>query len=397
MRDLLAPAARPVIGRLRAASTLVVLDFDGTLAPIVADRTRARMSDRTRELLAALASRLPVAVLSGRAQADTAARVAGTGVRWTVGGHGAEWPGERPDRARIRRVDGWRRTLSSRLRGVDGIDVEDKALSLSIHWRNARDPARSAAAVAKAAADLPGAALVPGKRVLNVVPADAPDKGDALARLVSLARCERVIYVGDDVTDEAAFRARLPVPAVMVRVGRRARSGAKWYVRRREGVDQLLERLAEGTGPAPGTERALGPVLGFMRTLWALEQGLNRASKAMSRRLGVTGPQRLVLRVVDRLGPISPGALAGVLHLHPASVTRLARTLERRRMLHRRPDPRDRRRLRLELGPAAAHANRATEWTVEEAVRAALASSSAREVAVARRVVERLADALLAR
>jgi trehalose 6-phosphate phosphatase len=397
VRDLLAPAARSVIGRLRAPSTLVVLDFDGTLAPIVADRRRARMSERTRGLLVALASRLPVAVLSGRAQADTEARVAGAGVRWAVGGHGAEWPGEPLDRARVRRVAAWRRVLSSRLRGVDGIDVEDKALSLSIHWRSARDPARAAAAVAKAAAGLPGAALVPGKKVLNVVPADAPDKGDALARLVSLARCERVIYVGDDVTDEAAFRARLPVPAVMVRVGRAARSSAKWYVGRREAVDQLLERLAREERPAPAPMRALGPVLDFMRTLWALEHGLHRGSKAMNRRLGVTGPQRLVLRVVERLGPIPPGSLAGVLHLHPASVTRLARTLERRGMLHRRPDPGDRRRLLLALGPAAARACRGSEWTIEEAVRRALGSSSAREVAVARRVVERLADALLAR
>lgn len=244
MRDLSSGAGRAAVEELCRPGTLVVLDFDGTLAPIVRDRTRARMTPRTRRVLAAVAARRPVAVLSGRALGDTAERVAGAGVRWVVGGHGAEWPGEAPRAATVRRVAGWRRTLAARLAGVEGIDVEDKALSLSIHWRGARDPARAAAAVARAAARLPGAALVPGKRVLNVVPADAPDKGEALARLVRAARCRRVLYVGDDVTDEAAFRARVRVPSFGVRVGRAPGSAAGWFVRRRTGVDALLARLA---------------------------------------------------------------------------------------------------------------------------------------------------------
>lgn len=244
MRDLLAPAAARVVAGLARPGTLVVLDFDGTIAPLVRDRTRARMTSRTRRLVAALAAAREVAVLSGRGLADLAAKMEGLPVRRLVGGHGAEWPGQPVSPALVRRVAGWRRALDARLGGVQGVDLEDKGVSLSIHWRGARAPARAAAAVAAAAAGLPGAALIGGKRVLNVVPRGAPDKGAALARIVAESRCERVVFVGDDVTDEAAFRERLPVPAVMVRVGRARGSAAAYFVKRRVDVDRLLERLA---------------------------------------------------------------------------------------------------------------------------------------------------------
>lgn len=244
MRDLLSPAAARVVASLARPGTLLAFDFDGTLAPLVPDRRSAHLSARTHRLLARVAAIHPTVVLSGRAEADVAAKLKGIPVRWVVGGHGAEWPGEPPPRGFVRRVAGWRRRLEERLAAVDGIDIEDKEVSLSIHWRAARDGDRAAAAVEAAAMGLPGARLVGGKRVLNVVPTGAPDKGDALARLVAESGCERVLFVGDDVTDEAGFRARLSVPSVMVRVGRTKGSAAPFFLRRRADVDRVLERLA---------------------------------------------------------------------------------------------------------------------------------------------------------
>ena len=251
MRDLLSQASSGVVAGLARPGTLLVFDFDGTLAPLVRARGAAHLGVVTRRALARVAAALPTAVLSGRAAADVAAKVSGVPIRWAVGGHGAEWPGEPPPRGFVRRVAGWRRVLSARLDRVDGVDIEDKEVSLSIHWRAARDAAAAAAAVARAAAGLPGSRLVGGKRVLNVVPAEAPDKGGALARLVAESGCERVLFVGDDVTDEAGFRARLPVPAVMVRVGRSRESAAAYYVQRRPDVDRLLARLAAAAARRP--------------------------------------------------------------------------------------------------------------------------------------------------
>jgi DNA-binding MarR family transcriptional regulator len=138
----------------------------------------------------------------------------------------------------------------------------------------------------------------------------------------------------------------------------------------------------------------LGPVLAFMQALWALEHGLNAMSKQMNQRLGVTGPQRLVIRVIAQLGPMSPGELATVLHLHPASVTRLSRSLESRRMLRRRIDPRDRRRLLLDLGPAAGRVALPTPGTVEGAIREALAGASSGEISAALALIGRMVTAL---
>jgi DNA-binding MarR family transcriptional regulator len=144
----------------------------------------------------------------------------------------------------------------------------------------------------------------------------------------------------------------------------------------------------------PEHAERLGPALTFIRALWALDSGLAARSKAMARRLGVTGPQRLALRILARLGPMSPGRLAALLHVHPASVTRLAVTLEKRRLLRRRPDPEDGRRLVLELAPAAAPLIRAIPGTIEAAVDAALGGATRREVTAALRLLTRITEAL---
>ncbi len=380
---ILSPAMRPVVRSLARPGTLVVLDFDGTLAPIVSDRRAARLSRTTRALLARLARLYPVAVLSGRAADDVRARLDGVPVRWVVGSHGAEWPGEeRRHRAWRGQIGRWRARLSSRLAGVPGLELERTPLSLAVHYRHAADPRAALAAVQAATADLPACSLVLGKMVVNLVPEGAGDKGTALRRLVRLADAERVLFVGDDVTDEAAFGARLDVPAVMVRVGRSAGSKAGSWVRRRDEVDVLLDRLCRLREVGP-----LGATLGFLKELWALEQGLNRRSRAMLRRHGVSGPQRLAVRLIGRLAPIRPAQLARELHLHPSSITRLIRRLERRGLVRRTTDPSHRGRYLLEPGRKGGRVERLGAGTVESAVLTALEAAGAEDVAAARRVL----------
>src|SRR5437763_8985496 len=69
---------------------------------------------------------------------------------------------------------------------------------------------------------------------------------------------------------------------------------------------------------APTVERSLDPVMDFMRLLWSIEHGLQRMSKRMENALGITGPQRLVLRVVGRFPDISARELAYLVRLHPS-------------------------------------------------------------------------------
>ncbi|MEO7274275.1 MAG: MarR family transcriptional regulator [Vicinamibacterales bacterium] len=122
--------------------------------------------------------------------------------------------------------------------------------------------------------------------------------------------------------------------------------------------------------PRPPTARTdeLGDVLQFMRVLWALVHGLQQASKRMEQQTGVTGPQRLVLRVVGLFPGVSPGDLATLLHVHPSTLTGVLHRLVTRGLLVRATAAGDRRRALLTLTPAGVRLNRLRRGTVEQAV-----------------------------
>ncbi|MET0389333.1 MAG: MarR family transcriptional regulator [Polyangiales bacterium] len=94
---------------------------------------------------------------------------------------------------------------------------------------------------------------------------------------------------------------------------------------------------------------SLGDVLEFMRVIWQLDHALQRTSKRMEASLGVTGPQRLVIRIVGRYPDIPAGELAKWLHVHPSTLTGVLKRLERQQILRRRTDPADARRSLLRL------------------------------------------------
>ncbi len=119
-------------------------------------------------------------------------------------------------------------------------------------------------------------------------------------------------------------------------------------------------------------EDQLGRVLQFMRLLWGLDHSLQMASKRMEARLGITGPQRLVVRLVGRFPNISAGELAALQQVHPSTLTGVLRRLELRGVLRRRADPTDRRRALLSLTAKGARLNETKGGTVEEAVEKAL-------------------------
>lgn len=131
----------------------------------------------------------------------------------------------------------------------------------------------------------------------------------------------------------------------------------------------------------------LPEVLQFMRLLWALVHSLDRVSKHMSQELGVTGPQRLALRVVGLFPGISAGQLANILHIHPSTLTGILQRLIEQRLVVRTVSAGDRRRAQLRLTSRGAKINQLTGGTVEAAVHAVLRKSSARERAAAQRLV----------
>jgi DNA-binding MarR family transcriptional regulator len=119
-------------------------------------------------------------------------------------------------------------------------------------------------------------------------------------------------------------------------------------------------------------EPALGAVLDFMRLLWAVDHALQSASKRMETSFGVTGPQRLVLRIVGRFPGIAAGRVAEILHVHPSTLTGILKRLETRGMLQRKADSRDARRALFSLTTKGRRLDTVRTGTVEQAVRRVL-------------------------
>jgi DNA-binding MarR family transcriptional regulator len=150
------------------------------------------------------------------------------------------------------------------------------------------------------------------------------------------------------------------------------------------------KEFAERAAPRPH-DAALPDVLQFMQLLWAVVHGLEQRSKRMRGRLGITGPQRLVLRVVGLRPGVSAGDLATILHVHPSTLTGVIQRLVARRLLVRADDPGDRRRAVLHLTRRGARVNATRQGTVEAAVADALGGVSDRDRNATRRVLARLA------
>jgi trehalose 6-phosphate phosphatase len=181
----------------------VLLDFDGSLAPIVARPELVVPEPGAREVLAALVRRYAVvAVVTGRRAEEVAALLSVPGVRYE-GLYGLQ--GFAPELlfALAPRVE----TAAA---AVPEAWVEDKGVSMAVHYRSVPDPVRARvtlmAALEPIASDA-GLELVEGKMVLELVPADRPMKGGTVERIAGETDLEAVLYAGDDVADLDAFAA----------------------------------------------------------------------------------------------------------------------------------------------------------------------------------------------
>jgi DNA-binding MarR family transcriptional regulator len=138
----------------------------------------------------------------------------------------------------------------------------------------------------------------------------------------------------------------------------------------------------------------LGEVLDFMRLIWALDHALQKASKRMRSTIGVTGPQRLVIRIVARFPGIPAGQIAQLLHIHPSTLTGVLKRLERQGLVRRRPDPKDRRRAFLGITEKGRRIDAVGAGTVEAAVQRVLSETPRSKVTNAREILIALAEAL---
>ena len=193
----------------------------------------------TRSLLIRLAALYPCVILSGRARADLLAKLGGVNVEQVIGNHGAEAAGTTgAERSHVR---SWKAAIELQLGPVPGVWVEDKGMSLAVHYRQSPRKAEIQRRILQASQNLDRVRVIGGKQVVNIVVDGAPNKGQALVTERKRLRCEWVLYVGDDENDEDAFA--VPGNVVPVRIGRKQGSHARYYLRTQSEIDKLLEMM----------------------------------------------------------------------------------------------------------------------------------------------------------
>lgn len=248
MRLLFDEAGAKRLDEIVQPGMLCVFDFDGTLSPIVAQPDSACLPPEVRERLLTLATLAPVAILTGRSLADIGKRL-GFEPHYVIGNHGLEgMPGwEERSKGYAAACAAWRgalqRALCDKQRFDAAIRLEDKAYSLSVHYRGARNPAQTEQRLSALFATLsPPPRVVAGKCVYSLMPNDAAHKGGALEALMEQAGAASAIYVGDDVTDEDVFRLRRS-DVLTVRIEAHPDTAAEFYLPAMPDIVQLLDEL----------------------------------------------------------------------------------------------------------------------------------------------------------
>lgn len=250
---------------LKAASHILLLsDYDGTLTPIVSRPEEAILSSAVRDKLKALAGRsgFSVGIISGRPISEVKALVGLDGVYY-AGNHGLEIEGPALDFihpiAKIAQLEMKRlaRQLSAGLADIQGIIVEDKGLSLSVHYRLVKEKEEKVAAdifrwITSPLTSKGKVRLTSGKKVWEVRPPIDWNKGKAVETIrrgleaIINGKQMHLIYLGDDTTDEDAFRVVNYPDGYSIFVGRENPSSqASYFLNSPAEVESFLSRLLE--------------------------------------------------------------------------------------------------------------------------------------------------------
>ena len=239
----------------RSGQAAVFLDYDGTLTRIASHPEDAWLSDSMRQALRELAARVPLAILSGRDLDDVRRRVDIAGIVY-AGSHGFDIAGPHGLRRQmgsefLPKLDTARKELQEALDGISGARVERKRFSIAAHYRNVKEEnvPRVKQAVEEVASRHRELRKMTGKKVYELLPDIDWDKGRALMWLLETPGLEGgnifPIYIGDDRTDEDAFRA-LEKRGVAILVSEQPQvTAASYWLHNPEEVEEFLQKIAD--------------------------------------------------------------------------------------------------------------------------------------------------------
>lgn len=245
-----------VLGK-RLERPFLLLDYDGTLTPIVERPELAALPPAMRGVLKSVSARHKVTIVSGRSLPDIRKLVGIKGVYY-VGNHGLEISGPgvkfvQPQALRARpTIAQLCGKLRKWLKGIEGAIVENKGLTASVHYRlvarrELRDLKKIFKEVVKPHVDSGEIRVTQGKKVFEIRPNIEWDKGKAMLWVIDVIDPEKKltpIYMGDDQTDEDAFSALKERGITVLVSGERKKSNAKFFLRDVGEVKTFLEKLA---------------------------------------------------------------------------------------------------------------------------------------------------------
>lgn len=247
-----------ILAALAGRRPALYLDYDGTLAPIALRPELAVMGPEVREALERAAACLPVTVVSGRRREDVE-RLVGLPALTYAGSHGFDLrgpAGSREIHPELRgAVDRAAAELAASLAGIEGVFVETKPWAAAIHYRLAAPAVVPAVRrQVEAVRRRHGLRLTAGKRIFELRPDVDWDKGRAVRWLhEALGLRDRApIYVGDDATDEDAFRAIADDGIGVVVLEEPRPTAARWRLRDPGEVGRFLGRLCDRFAAVPG-------------------------------------------------------------------------------------------------------------------------------------------------
>ncbi|GMT47084.1 MAG: hypothetical protein IEMM0007_0650 [bacterium] len=235
--------------KLARHKLFLFLDYDGTLTPIVESPEKAVLSEEIRSLIMQLKERFPVAIISGRTLQDVRERVGIEGLVY-AGNHGAEiWDGKKtfisPEFSVNKdQLKDFLNRLSEALSHIQGVLIEDKGITASIHYRKVRikylgEFLNIFWSIANDYKDV--FRITSGKKVFEIRPLNAWNKGDAVRWIWENPGRERLpVYIGDDTTDEDAFRV-LKGNGISVCIG--CSPEADYYLKSQKDVREFLQFL----------------------------------------------------------------------------------------------------------------------------------------------------------
>jgi alpha,alpha-trehalase len=245
---------KKVLNRLRGKALAIFLDYDGTLTPIVEDPAKAILPDETRKVIKQLAEHYPLAIVSGRDLGDVK-KMVGIGDIAYAGSHGFDILGlggkfrdQKMGKSFLPMLESAEKELNAIVKDIPGARVERKRFAIAVHYRQVERVNIGALGrrFDEILSHYPELRKSAGKKVFELLPNIDWDKGRALLYLLDVlyADSSRVLplYIGDDVTDEDAFRA-ISDRGIAIAVGEKEQTAAHYTLRDPDEVAKFLRNL----------------------------------------------------------------------------------------------------------------------------------------------------------